>query len=127
MGAQLPANQSYTHLAYGAHNVIAAGLDRTVHMIDGSSGSVLQVIEDAHIQLTYLQWSPVPRRIGANPRPLCTSHASLQHHIRVSVCNLAVLAVLTWRGPCLDVTVREHKICTSAFRSVIASGHFSTV
>ena len=61
---QVPAGQSYTHLAYGAHDVIAAGLERTIHLIDASSGALLQVIKDAHAQLVYLQWSPVSRRIG---------------------------------------------------------------
>lgn len=83
----MPAGQSYTHLAYGAHDVIAAGLDRTIHLIDASSGALLQVIEDAHTQLVYLQWSPVPRRIGERFAPphiaawhLCatTSHSHLQ-------------------------------------------------
>ncbi len=64
MHAQVPAGQSYTHLAYGPHDVIAAGLGRTVHMIDASTGDVLQVVEDAHTQLMYLQWAPVPRRTG---------------------------------------------------------------
>lgn len=62
--AQVPKGKSYEFLAYGAHGVIAAGLGRDVHMIDSASGSVLSVIEDAHTKLTYLQWSPVPRRIG---------------------------------------------------------------
>lgn len=61
---ELPADQSYTKLAFGAHGVIAAALERTLHMIDSASGAVLQIIEDAHNDIAYLQWSPQPRQIG---------------------------------------------------------------
>lgn len=61
---QVPKGKSYDFLAYGAHGVIAAGLARTVHMIDSACGGVLSVIEDAHTSLTSLQWSPMPRRVG---------------------------------------------------------------
>lgn len=81
LALQVPAGQSYTHLAYGTHDVIAAGLERTIHLIDASSGALLQVVEDAHTQLVYLQWSPVPRRIGGRsaPRTHCSMALMFNH------------------------------------------------
>lgn len=62
----VPNGRSYEHLAYGAHGVIAASFERSVHMIDSASGAVVSIIEDAHTAVTYLQWSPVPRRIDGD-------------------------------------------------------------
>lgn len=64
MQQEVPVGQSYTKLAFGSHGVIAAALERTLHMIDSASGAVLQIIEDAHNHIAYMQWSPQPRRIG---------------------------------------------------------------
>lgn len=44
-----------------------------MHMIDSASGAVVSIIEDAHTAVTYLQWSPVPCRIGEASRSVITS------------------------------------------------------
>ena len=84
---EVPSGQSFSKIAYGPDNLLAAAFDHSLQFLDATSGHVLETIDDAHEgPITAIEWAPVSHTAGSKKVAVLAS-ASLDKKARL------------WRAP----------------------------